>query len=76
MQSFIYSSIHSAIHPFIHISLHSLIHSYFAASLEKHVNKLEDKYKSDLLKTVYAGVNKKDVDDPDMQAFFKYKCWV
>ncbi|XP_033734842.1 uncharacterized protein LOC117323628 [Pecten maximus] len=44
--------------------------------LERYVKILEDKFKNDLLKKVYAGVNKKDVDDPDLQAFFKFKCWL
>ncbi|XP_048244538.1 uncharacterized protein LOC124123872 isoform X1 [Haliotis rufescens] len=45
-------------------------------SLEKYVNKLEELFKAELLKTVYAGVNRKEVDDPDLQAFFKFKCWI
>ena len=45
-------------------------------SLEKYVNVLESKFKTNLLKTVYAGVHGKDVDDPDLQAFFKFKCWI
>jgi len=28
-----------------------------------------------LLREVYAGVNRKSVDDPDLKAFFKFKCW-
>lgn len=44
-------------------------------SLEKYVKILEEKFKNDLLKKVYAGVNGKSVDDPDMQNFFKFKCW-
>ncbi|XP_041354400.1 uncharacterized protein LOC121372183 [Gigantopelta aegis] len=46
------------------------------ASLEKYVNKLEEVFKPELLKSVYAGVNKKSVDDPDLQPFFKMKCWI
>ena len=29
-----------------------------------------------ILRKVYAGVNNKSEDDPDMQAFFKFKFWV
>ena len=43
--------------------------------LEKQVAVLENKFKTDLLKRVYAGVHEKPVDDPDLQAFFKFKCW-
>ncbi|CAC5388775.1 unnamed protein product [Mytilus coruscus] len=44
--------------------------------LEKYVKILEDKFKTKILREVYAGVNGKSVDDPDMQAFFKFKVWV
>ena len=44
--------------------------------LEKQVAVLEGKFKSGLLKKVYAGVHGKPVDDPDLQAFFKFKCWL
>ncbi|XP_060079354.1 uncharacterized protein LOC132558767 [Ylistrum balloti] len=44
--------------------------------LERYVKILEDKFKNDLLKKVYAGVNRKDVDDPDLEAFFRFKCWL
>ena len=43
--------------------------------LEKPVKKLEDKFKYKMLMRVYAGVNRTTVDDPDMEAFFKVKCW-
>lgn len=45
------------------------------AYLDKYVKKLEEKYKNDLLKKVYAGVNRKSIDDPDMVQFFKFKYW-
>nr|KAG5711922.1 hypothetical protein BaRGS_026363 [Batillaria attramentaria] len=45
-------------------------------ALERYVKILEEKYKNKLLQTVYAGVNGKSVDDPDMQTFFKFKCWM
>ncbi|XP_071962692.1 uncharacterized protein [Antedon mediterranea] len=44
--------------------------------LEKYVEILESKFKNELLKNVYAGVNYKDVNDPDLQAFFKFKMWL
>ena len=43
--------------------------------LDRHVSTLEAKFKSNVLKKVYAGVHGKPVDDPDLQAFFKFKCW-
>lgn len=44
--------------------------------LEKYVNKLEQKFKYKTLMKVYAGVNRKDIEDPDLKAFFKVKCWI
>lgn len=47
------------------------------SALERYINILEDKLKySKLLCRIYAGVNNKDIDDPDLQAFFKFKCWI
>lgn len=43
--------------------------------LDRHVTTLEAKFKTSLLKQVYAGVHGKSVDDPDLQTFFKFKCW-
>ena len=43
--------------------------------LEKQVSVLENRFKTDLLKKVYSGVHGKPVDDPDLQAFFKFRCW-
>lgn len=48
----------------------------FSAVLEKYVKILEEKFKNKILQEVYAGVNGKSVDDADMQAFFKFKCWI
>jgi len=46
------------------------------SSLEKYVAILEKDFKNNkLLREVYAGVNGKPVDDPDLQTFFKFKCW-
>ena len=44
--------------------------------LEKQVTILEGKFKTGLLKKVYAGVHGKPLDDPELQAFFKFKCWM
>eukprot|EP00058_Branchiostoma_floridae_P021150 XP_002606640.1 hypothetical protein BRAFLDRAFT_120093 [Branchiostoma floridae] len=44
-------------------------------TLDKYVSILDDKFKTDMLKKIYAGVHGKAVDDPDLQAFFKFKCW-
>ena len=44
--------------------------------LEKQVSILESKFQSKLLKQVYAGVHRKSLDDPELQAFFKFKCWL
>ena len=46
------------------------------SALEKHVAKLESKFQTKLLRSVYAGVNDRDVNDPELQAFFKFKCWI
>ena len=46
------------------------------SALEKHVTKLESKFQTKLLRSVYAGVNNRDVNDTELQAFFKFKCWI
>ena len=48
----------------------------FVGVLEKYIKKLDDKFKADLCKQVYAGVNGRSVDDPELQPFFKMKCWI
>lgn len=45
-------------------------------ALEKHVTKLESKFQTKLLRSVYAGVNNRDINDTELQAFFKFKCWI
>ena len=46
------------------------------SSLERYVGVLEKDFSNNrLLREVYAGVNGKPVDDPDLQQFFKFKCW-
>ena len=49
---------------------------FISGYLEKYVDILDAKFKTKLLKSVYAGVNGKSEDDPDMIAFFKFKCWI
>ena len=44
-------------------------------ALEKQFAVLESKFQSSLLKKVTAGIHGKAVDDPSLQAFFKFKCW-
>lgn len=44
--------------------------------LDKQVGILESKFKTGLLKKVYSGVHGKPVDNPELQAFFKFKCWL
>eukprot|EP00118_Oscarella_pearsei_P009271 m.52505 g.52505 ORF g.52505 m.52505 type:complete len:1143 (+) comp34215_c0_seq2:19-3447(+) len=63
-------------HPRLGPSLISFGRIMGIGSLEKYVNVLDAKFKTNLLKSVYAGVHGKDVNDPDLQAFFKFKCWV
>ena len=45
-------------------------------SLEKYVEGLEKKHKFDLLKTLYASVNGRSVDDAQMVEFFRMKFWM
>ncbi|KAM5164820.1 uncharacterized protein ACMZJ9_007246 [Mantella aurantiaca] len=44
--------------------------------LEKYINILEEKFKTNILKTVYAGIHNKSEDDKDLQDFFRFKCWI
>ncbi|XP_072532928.1 uncharacterized protein [Salminus brasiliensis] len=44
--------------------------------LEKYIVILDGKFMTNLLKTVYAGIHNKSVDDEDLQQFFKFKCWI
>lgn len=45
-------------------------------SIESYVKVIDEKFKySKMLKEVYAAINGKAVDDPSLQAFFKFKCW-
>ncbi|KAL2083150.1 hypothetical protein ACEWY4_020923 [Coilia grayii] len=44
--------------------------------LEKYIDVLEGKFKTDLLKSMYAGIHGKSVEDKDLQDFFRFKCWI
>ncbi|XP_064173898.1 uncharacterized protein LOC135245060 isoform X2 [Anguilla rostrata] len=44
--------------------------------LEKYIEVLDGKFKTNLLKTVYAGIHDKSMEDEDLQEFFKFKCWI
>ncbi|KAM6956213.1 uncharacterized protein FYW47_012152 [Aplochiton taeniatus] len=44
--------------------------------LEKYINILDAKFKTKLLKNLYAGVHNKSVNDKELQDFFKFKCWI
>jgi hypothetical protein len=45
-------------------------------AIEGHVKTLDEKFKySKMLREIYAAINGKNVDDPSLQAFFKFKCW-
>ena len=46
------------------------------AVIENHIEALDNKGKYKTLMEVFAGVNSKSVDDPDMVQFFKLKCWL
>ncbi|XP_068088417.1 uncharacterized protein [Hyperolius riggenbachi] len=44
--------------------------------LEKYINILEAKFKTNILKRVYAGIHSKSEEDSDLQEFFRFKCWI
>ncbi|XP_058242629.1 uncharacterized protein LOC131351280 [Hemibagrus wyckioides] len=44
--------------------------------IEKYIDILDKKFKTKLLKTIYAGIHNKSVEDEDLQEFFKFKCWI
>ena len=53
-----------------------ICYPFVVGVIEKYVNILDSKGKSKILMRVYAGVNQKDVKDPDLQLFFKFRCWI
>ena len=63
-------------HPQLAKSLIAMGQALGIGVLEKQVSMLEAKFKTGLLKQVYAGVHGKPVEDPELQAFFKFKCWL
>lgn len=62
--------------PWLCMSLIAMGKALGIGVLEKQVTILENKFQSKLLKQVYAGVHGKPIDDPELQAFFKFKCWL
>lgn len=48
----------------------------FKGCIEKYIEVLDGKFMTKLLKTVYAGIHNKSVEDKDLQEFFKFKCWI
>ncbi|XP_043992259.1 uncharacterized protein LOC122842444 isoform X1 [Gambusia affinis] len=44
--------------------------------IEKYIDILDEKSKTSLLKSVYAKINNRQEDDPDLQDFFRFKCWI
>ena len=61
--------------PRLSVSMIAMGRALGLAVLEKNVSILEAKFKTPLLKQVYAGVHNKNIDDSELQAFFKFKCW-
>jgi hypothetical protein len=45
------------------------------AIIEKYINILDKANKTKVCKEVYCGVHKKNVDDPELVQFFKFKGW-
>ena len=46
-------------------------------SLNKEIHILDEQFKfSKMLMRVYAAINKTSVQDPELQDFFKIKCWI
>eukprot|EP00795_Rhopilema_esculentum_P002969 gene2969-1223_t len=46
------------------------------SSLDKTVSVLENKFKFETLKKVYSKIIDKDINDEEVQTFFKIKCWI
>lgn len=61
--------------PLLEKSLVALGRVLGITALEKQFAVLESKFQSSLLKKVTAGIHGKEVDDPSLQAYFKFKCW-
>jgi len=53
-----------------------ICYPFVVGVIEKYVNILDSKGKSKILMRVYAGINQKDVNDPDLHLFFKFRCWI
>ncbi|KAM6916607.1 uncharacterized protein FYW49_009606 [Xenentodon cancila] len=44
--------------------------------IEKYINILEERSRTMLLKSVYARIHDRQEDDPELQDFFKFRCWI
>ncbi|XP_041865467.1 uncharacterized protein LOC121655109 [Melanotaenia boesemani] len=44
--------------------------------IEKYIDILDGKSRTTLVKSVYANIHDKEVDDPDLNDFFRFKCWI
>lgn len=49
---------------------------FFKGCIEKYIDILDGKCRTKLLKSVYAGIHERPEDDPDLQDFFRFKCWI
>ncbi|KAJ3302313.1 hypothetical protein HDV03_005146 [Kappamyces sp. JEL0829] len=63
-------------HPSLQSSLIAEGQLYGIKSISKYTDALDAAGETNLLKAVFAGANRKSVDDPDMVAFFKAKYWM
>lgn len=48
----------------------------FTGCIDKYINILDEKSRTTLVKSVYANIHDKEVDDPDLKDFFRFKCWI
>ena len=53
----------------MYISIHKGI-------IEKEIGILEKKGLTKVIREIYCGIHKKNIDDPDLVTFFKFKCWL
>ncbi|KAF3708001.1 hypothetical protein EXN66_Car001174 [Channa argus] len=44
--------------------------------IEKYIDILEGKCMTKLLRSVYARIHDREEDDPDLQDFFRFRCWI
>ncbi|XP_035028378.2 uncharacterized protein LOC118118927 [Hippoglossus stenolepis] len=46
------------------------------SSIEKHMDVLDAKSMTELLRSVYARIHDRQEDDQDLQEFFRFRCWI